>query len=72
MAKVVALAASEGFRFTIADLTAVIGAFQLVENGTLTLDSCKRILGITESTKDESLGKLASTAVRIYRGVTVT
>jgi hypothetical protein len=70
--KVVALAASEGFRFTIADLTAVIGAFQLVENGTLTLDSCKRILGITESTKDESLGKLASTAVRIYRGVTVT
>jgi hypothetical protein len=70
--KVVALAASEGFRFTIADLTAVIGAFQLVENGTLTLDSCKRILGITDSTEDESLGKLASTAVRIYRGVIVT
>lgn len=70
-AEVVALAASEGFRFTISDLSAVVGAFELVEQGVLSLDSCKRILGIAGSTANDRLGKVGSTAVRIYRGVPI-
>jgi hypothetical protein len=70
-AKVVGLAASEGFRFTISDLSAVIGAFQLVEQGNLTLESCRRILGIADAAGDEALGEVRTTAVRIYRGVPV-
>jgi hypothetical protein len=71
-AEVVTLAASEGFRFTISDLSSVVGAFQLVEQGSLSLDSCKRILGIAESNEDVGLGKVGDTAVRIYRGIPVT
>ncbi|NIP14181.1 MAG: hypothetical protein GWM88_05395 [Pseudomonadales bacterium] len=70
-AQVVALANSEGYRFTISDLSAVIGAFQLVEKGTLSLASCKRILGIAEAAEDEALGEVSTTAVRIYRGVPI-
>lgn len=70
-ANVVALAATEGFRFTISDLSAVIGAFQLVDDGTLSLESCKRILGIADSAADEALGTASAAAVRIYRGVPV-
>ena len=70
-ARVVALATSEGFRFTISDLSAVIGAFQLVEQGTLSLESCKRILGFADSAASEAFGNAGTTAVRIYRGVPV-
>jgi hypothetical protein len=71
-AQVVALAASEGFKFTISDLSTVVGAFQLVEKGELSLESCKRILGIETLTKDENLGAVGTTMTRIYRGIPVT
>jgi hypothetical protein len=70
-ALVVSLAASEGFRFTISDLSSVVGAFKLVEKGDLSLESCQRILGIAGGIERDHLGKVGKTAVRIYRGVPI-
>jgi hypothetical protein len=69
--RIVELAAKHGFHFTVADLSAVVGAFQLVEAGGLPLDACMRILGMKQS-EDRAVADLAavaSTAGRIYRGV---
>jgi hypothetical protein len=69
--RIVELGAQHGFRFTVADLAAVVGAFQLVEAGELSQDACMRILGMRE--RDQAsvadLAGMASTAGRIYRGV---
>lgn len=46
---VVQLGAAHGFRFSVADLNAVIGAFQLVNEGKLPVESCARILGLGSS-----------------------
>ena len=71
--RIVDLGAAHGFRFTVSDLSAVVGAFQLVETGELPLDNCMRILGLKGAgTNGESgLADVASTAGRIYRGVRI-
>jgi hypothetical protein len=65
--KVVQLGAEYGFRFNEADLSAVVGAFQLVNDGKLSLESCTRILGLGKG--DGGLATVEKTAGRIYRGV---
>ena len=65
--QIVDLGAEYGFRFTVADLTAVVEAFELVNAGKLDMDDCKRILGLGGSVPAE--GDVQSTAGRIYRGV---
>jgi len=69
---VVALGAEAGFHFAAEDLSAVVGAFQLVEKGDLSLESCNRILGISRSVDQETVQGAAKTARRIYRGVPVS
>lgn len=68
-AEVVALAAQDGFRFSIEDLNAVVGAFQLVSEGALSQESCNRILGITGSAGDDTVQAASTAARRMYRGV---
>jgi hypothetical protein len=65
--QVVKLGAEYGFRFNEADLSAVVGAFQLVNDGKLSLESCTRILGLGKG--DGGLATVEKTAGRIYRGV---
>lgn len=62
--QIVALGAEEGFRFSVSDLNAVVGAFKLVDSGDLSLDACKRILGISEQPEEV----VRKTAGLIYRG----
>jgi hypothetical protein len=70
-ARIVELGTEHGFRFTVADLSAVVGAFRLVGSGDLPLESCMRILGMKPAEQDTaaSLAAVASTAGRIYRGI---
>lgn len=65
--QIVQLGAEYGFRFTEADLSAVVGGFQLVKDGRLSLESCTRILGLGKST--DGLARVEKAAGRIYRGV---
>lgn len=68
---IVELGAKHGFRFSIADLSAVVGAFQLVNSGKLSTDECVRILGLnkTDQAEADTLSQLTKTAGRMYRGV---
>lgn len=66
--QIVELGALHGFQFTVADLSAVVGAFRLVESGELPLDSCMRILGM-QPTVGETVAAVTHTAGRIYRGI---
>lgn len=63
-AAIVELAEKSGFRFNVSDLSAVIHAFQLVNEGKLSWDSCSSILGIPKGDQP-----IAETAKRVYRGV---
>jgi len=65
-AEVVKLGAEYGYRFSKADLGAVVGAFQMVNNGTLPMESCARILGLGKS---ESAVASVKKASGVYRGV---
>lgn len=65
--QIVELGGEHGFRFTLADLSAVVGAFQLVNDGELSMESCARILGLGNSS--DGLASVEKTAGRIYRGV---
>ncbi|MFU8815367.1 MAG: hypothetical protein ACNA7W_08470, partial [Pseudomonadales bacterium] len=67
--RIVELGKEHGFLFTVADLSAVVGAFQLVESGELPLESCMRILGMQERELAASFAAVTNTAGRIYRGV---
>lgn len=63
--KVVKLGAEYGYHFSPADLGTVVGAFQMVSNGQLPVESAARILGLGSSeTAMESVQKTA----RMYRG----
>lgn len=64
--QVVELGAENGFRFSVSDLGAVVGAFQLVNAGELSMESCVRILGLG---KAGALSGVKNTAQMIYRGV---
>ncbi len=65
--QIVDIGAEAGFRFTVSDLNAVLSAFQLVNAGELSSESCARILGMGKSGRDtESVKK---TAGLMYRGV---
>jgi len=64
--QIVALGAEYGFRFTESDLSAVVGAFQMVNAGELPLESATRILGLG---KPEGLANVKKSAGLIYRGV---
>jgi hypothetical protein len=65
--QIIELGIEHGFRFTEADLSAVVGAFQLVNDGKLSMESCTRILGLGKS--NDGLARVEETAGRIYRGV---
>lgn len=65
--QIVDLGAQFGYRFTVSDLSAVVGAFQLVSEGRLSPESCTRILGLGQSSND--LAHVKKTAGMIYRGV---
>lgn len=65
--QIVKLGAENGFRFTVADLSAVTGAFQLVNSGELPIESCSRILGLGKAEEVSNVAK--KTAGLIYRGV---
>jgi hypothetical protein len=69
--QIVQLGASHGFRFTPMDLSAVVGAFQMVESGMLPVEDCMRILGLPKSAEADApaIGVVAQTAGRIYRGI---
>lgn len=69
--QIVQLGAELGFRFTPMDLSAVVGAFQMVESGTLQVEECMRILGLPQSAEADApaVGAIAQTAGRIYRGI---
>jgi Ca2+-binding EF-hand superfamily protein len=65
--QIVKLGAEYGYRFTLADLSAVVGAFQLVNGGKLSMESCVRILGLGKASDTVTNAKKA--AGMIYRGV---
>ena len=65
--QIVSLGAEYGCRFTVADLNAVISAFQLVSEGTLPMESCARILGMGKT--EAANADINKTAGLIYRGV---
>ena len=65
--QIVSLGAEYGYRFTVADLSAVISAFQLVSEGTLRMESCARILGMGKA--EAANADINKTAGLIYRGV---
>lgn len=64
---VVQLGAANGYRFTVADLNAVIGAFQLVNAGKLPVESCARILGLGNSIS--GVASVKNSHGMVYRGV---
>ena len=69
--QVTQLAAKYGFNFTLADLSAVVGAFQFVHTGALSEESCVQVLGLSGS-KYATPGILSSvkqTADLVYRGI---
>lgn len=66
--QVVSLGADYGYLFTISDLAAVLGAFKLVNEGELSLESCNRILGLGKKNEGE-FSQVNNTAKMIYRGV---
>ncbi|MEM1367634.1 MAG: Nif11-like leader peptide family natural product precursor, partial [Cyanobacteria bacterium P01_H01_bin.15] len=69
--QVAQVAAQRGFNFSVADLSAVVGAFQLVQSGQLSEAGCVRILGLSGS-KYANAGKLPSlnsTVNMVYRGI---
>jgi NOL1/NOP2/fmu family ribosome biogenesis protein len=63
--QIVELGAEHGLRFTVADLSAVVGAFQMVNSGKLSIDSCTRILGLKS---DHAIDRAKKTVGLIYRG----
>ena len=65
--QVIALGAERGFRFTVADLSAVVGAFGLVKSGELAEENCARILGLGRSSS--AIESVKKTAGLVYRGV---
>lgn len=65
--RIVELGAEFGYLFSEADLSAAVGAFQLVNDGKLSEESCNRILGLGKP-KGELAG-VKKSAERIYRGV---
>jgi hypothetical protein len=65
--QIIKLGEEHGFRFSEADLSAVVGGFQLVNDGKLSMESCTRILGLGKTS--EGLASVEKTAGRIYRGV---
>jgi len=65
--QIVELGAEYGYRFTEADLSAAVGAFQLVNDGKLSIESCTRILGLGKA--GASMAGLKKSAEKIYRGV---
>jgi hypothetical protein len=65
--QIVDLGAERGFLFSVADLSAVVGAFQLVNTGELSTEHCSRILGLGKSA--EVSPGVKKTATRMYRGV---
>jgi hypothetical protein len=65
--QVVKLGAECGYRFTTADLGAVVGAFQMVNNGKLPAESCARILGLGKS--ENAVASVKKAAGMVYRGV---
>jgi hypothetical protein len=65
--KIVSLGAEHGFRFSVADLNAVLSAFALVNEGSLPMESCARILGMGKAEAGDS--SIKKTAGLIYRGV---
>jgi hypothetical protein len=65
--QIVAIGAEHGFRFTVSDLSAVVGAFQLVNSGELPMESAQRILGLGKA--PAVLGGTEKTAGMVYRGV---
>lgn len=69
--QIVDLGAKYGFRFSVADLTAVVGAFQLVNSGKLSMDECTRILSLKNIAQEDSgaLSQLTNTIGRMYKGV---
>jgi hypothetical protein len=69
--QIVELGAKHGFRFTPMDLSAVVGAFQLVECGSISADECMRILGLPagDGAGTPPVSEVTPTAGRIYRGI---
>lgn len=65
--QIVKLGAEHGFRFTLSDLSAVVDAFQLVNSGKLSMESCVRILGLGKA--NDTVANAKKTAGMIYRGV---
>ncbi len=65
--QIVDLGAEYGYRFTVSDLSAVVDAFQLVNDGELSVESCSRILGLSQGS--DSIKGVGKTAGMIYRGV---
>ncbi|MEM9316260.1 MAG: hypothetical protein AAGA95_16700 [Pseudomonadota bacterium] len=65
--QVVLLGAQEGFRFTIEDLNAAVGAFRMVEEGKISPESCYRILGI-DPEDAAPVDTVVDAASRMYRG----
>ena len=69
-AQVAQLAAKNGYNFGVSDLSAVVGAFQLVQSGALSEESCVRILGLSGTTHAAaSLPTIKKTATLMYRGI---
>ena len=69
--RIVDLGAEHGFRFSPSDLSAVVGAFQLVNTGKLSQENCIRILGLkkTDAVVEGILAHGNKTAGLMYRGV---
>jgi hypothetical protein len=65
--QIVELGAEHGYRFTLTDLSAVVDAFQLVNGGKLSMESCVRILGLGKAS--DTVANAKKTAGMIYRGV---
>lgn len=65
--QIIDLGAEYGYRFSTQDLDTVIGAFQLVNAGELSPESCSRILGLGKS--GGQVEGARKTAGLVYRGV---
>ena len=67
--QIVELGAEHGFRFTVSDLNATVGAFQLVNSGELSAESCARILGLGKTEGAGNPQKIKETTSLMYRGI---